>query len=601
MHWIDWLIMLGVLAAIVIYGVWKTRKVNTAESYLLGDRELGWWIIGLSVMSTQASAITFLSTPGQGYDDGMRFVQFYFGMPLAMLIIVYFFLPIYYKLKVYTAYEYLEQRFDSKTRTLAAVLFLFSRGMAAGFTISAPSLILNNILGWDLHWTIVGLGAAVTLYSVSGGTKAVSYTQKQQMMVMLFGMVLAAVLVVWNLPKEVSFSDAVGAARELGKMDAIDTEWNLANRYNIWSGLIASVFLFLSYFGTDQSQVGRYLSGRSLRESRIGLLFNGMVKIPMQYLILFTGVMVFVFFQFVQPPIHFNRENMLRLENAPVFQPRLDSLERQYDAIFQQKQAEMTNLMSALRQGDDAAAAAAKSKVQALTEQDKQVRAGVDSMLVSLSKQTGNKIETNDRDYVFITFVLNYLPVGIIGFLLAVIFCAAMSSISSELNALSTTTVVDIYKHSFVKTASDNHYLRASKLMTLIWGALVIFFATIASLFENLIQAVNIVGSLLYGTILGIFLVAFFFKKVGGTPVFWAGLVAECVVLAVYFLDMAKFSFPILFLPESETKQLFRFLMEHLNGEQDLGFLWLNPLGCGVVILGSLVLQAVLGKRQGNR
>jgi SSS family transporter len=570
MHWIDWAIMVFVLIVIIAYGIWKTRGITTTESYLRGDHELSWWTIGLSVMATQASAITFLSTPGQGYDDGMRFVQFYYGMPLAMIIIVIFILPLYYRLNVYTAYQFLEERFDAKTRSLAAILFLFSRGMAAGFTISAPSIILNNILGWDLHITIIILGSLVTLYTVIGGTSAVSYTQKQQMLVMLFGLILAAVLVVFSLPGEVKLSDAYGVARELGKMDALDVKFDLANRYNIWTGMIAAFFLFLSYFGTDQSQVQRYLSGRSLRESRLGLLFNGIVKIPMQFLILFVGVMVFMFYQFTKAPIHFNKTNLNRLENAEIFRPRLDSLNTIHQGIFDTKQNEINNLIQAIRANDDKLIAESKLKVKALDEKDKAVRSDVDKLLKIQSEQSGTKVETNDRDYVFITYVLNNMPVGIVGLLLAVIFCAAMSSIASELTALSTTTVVDIYKHSFVKNASDTHYLKASKILMLIWGVLVIIFATIASLFENLIQAVNIVGSLLYGTILGIFLVAFFFKRIGATPVFFAALVAEAVVIAVYFMDKT-------------------------DGVENIGFLWLNPIGCSVVVLVGYFLQKLLG------
>lgn len=575
MHWIDWLVMLAVLIAIVIYGVWKTRTVHTAQSYLRGDRELSWWTIGLSVMATQASAITFLSTPGQGYDDGMRFVQFYYGMPLAMILICIFILPIYYRLNVYTAYEYLENRFDHKTRTLAAVLFLFSRGMAAGFTISAPSIILNNIMGWNLHTTIVLIGVVVTFYTVMGGTKAVSFTQKQQMTVMLLGLILAAILIVLKLPEEISFSDAVGVARELGKMDVMDVEFDLANRYNIWSGMIAALFLFLSYFGTDQSQVQRYLSGRSLRQSRVGLLLNGFIKIPMQYLVLFTGVMVFIFFQFVQPPIHFNKANLAKLEAATAYQSRLDSLKQQYDEVFEKKQTAVFDLVGALRQDESATIAQARANVLAMEKQDQEVRSKVDAMLKDMARDKKSSIETNDRDYVFITYVINYLPRGVVGLLFAVIFCAAMSSIASELTALSTTTVVDLYRRSFRPNETDQHYLWVSKGFTFGWGVLAIIFAAIASLFENLIQAVNIVGSLLYGTILGIFLVAFFFKKITATPVFISGLIAEAVVVAVYFMDRA-------------------------DGVEDIGFLWLNPIGCGVVILCSLVLQLFVGKKEGE-
>lgn len=564
--------MLAVLVGIIIYGVWKTRSVTSVQSYLLGDRELSWWTIGLSVMATQASAITFLSTPGQAYDDGMRFVQFYYGMPLAMIIIVVFFLPIYYRLNVYTAYEYLEGRFDLKTRTLAAVLFLFSRGMAASFTISAPSLVLANIMGWNLNSTIVLIGTVVTFYTVFGGTTAVSVTQKQQMVVMLVGLILAALLIVFKLPQEVSFGDAVGVADTLGKMDVFDPVWDLSNRYNIWSGMLAALFLFLSYFGTDQSQVQRYLSGRSLRESKLGLLFNGFIKIPMQYLVLFTGIMVFIFFQFVEPPVHFNRANLARLENETAFRPQLDSLKQQHTAIFQQKQTAVLGLMNALDEGNPASVEQAKQQVQSLENQELALRSRVDDMLNTLGEQQAQKIETNDRDYIFITFVVNYLPVGIVGLLLAVIFCAAMSSIASELNALATTSVVDIYRRSFHPECSDGHYLRASKMFTLGWGALVIFFATIASLFENLIQAVNLVGSLLYGTILGIFVVAFFFKKVGSNAVFVAALLAEAAVVSIYFWDKA-------------------------DGKEAIGFLWYNPIGCCIVVVCALLLQSFFGRR----
>lgn len=576
MHWIDWIVMLSVLAGIIVYGVWKTRSVRTAQSYLKGDRELSWWTIGLSVMATQASAITFLSTPGQGYDDGMRFVQFYYGMPLAMILICIFILPIYYRLNVYTAYEYLENRFDQKTRTLAAVLFLFSRGMAAGFTISAPSIILNNIMGWNLHTTIVLIGLAVTFYTVMGGTKAVSFTQKQQMTVMLGGLILAAVLIVFKLPEDLSLGEAVGVAQEMGKMDALDLEFDLSNRYNIWSGMIAALFLFLSYFGTDQSQVQRYLTGRSLRQSRVGLLMNGFIKIPMQYLVLFTGVMVFIFFQFVKPPIHFNKANLEKLEKAEAYQPQYDSLKQQYDAVFEKKQVAIYDLVGAMRRDNPAAIEQAKATVMNMEAQDRQIRARVDGLLTNIAEDRGATVEPNDRDYVFITFVLNYLPKGVVGLLFAVIFCAAMSSTASELTALSTTTVVDIYRRSLRPDESDEHYLKVSKGFTFAWGAIAIMFAAIASLFENLIQAVNIVGSLLYGTILGIFLVAFFFKRITATPVFIAGIIAEAAVVAIYFWDQS-------------------------DGVEDIGFLWLNPIGCFIVIFCSFILQALIGRKAGKQ
>ena len=564
--------MLLVLVAIIAYGVWRTRTVSTSQSYLQGDRELSWLTVGLSVMATQASAITFLSTPGQGYDDGIRFVQFYYGMPLAMIIICIFFLPIYYRLNVYTAYEYLENRFDKKTRTLAAVLFLFSRGMAAAFTICAPSIILNNIMGWDLYTTIVIIGLVVTFYTAMGGTKAVSYTQKHQMTVMLTGLVLAAILIVVKLPGEVSLGDAVDLATEMGKMEAFDIEWDLSNRYNVWSGMTAALFLFLSYFGTDQSQVQRYLTGRSLRQSRIGLLLNGFIKVPMQFLVLFTGVMVFVFYLFVQAPVHFNKSNLARLEASPEWKAQLEEVQKEYNVVFEEKEKASLSLIDALREKDAAAIARGKEELKRWQTEDQRVRARVDSLLLAQAKATGSAVETNDRDYVFISYILGHFPRGVIGLLFAVIICAAMSSTASELTALSTTTVVDVYKRSFHPHATDQHYLWVSKGFTVLWGLVAIAFATIASLFENLIQAVNIVGSLLYGSILGIFLVAFFFKKIGATPAFIGGLVAEAVVLAVYFIDQS-------------------------DKVEDIGFLWLNPIGCAVVISVSWMLQMVMNRK----
>ena len=565
--------MLAVLGGIIVYGMWKTRTVTSVKSYLKGDNELGWWTIGLSVMSTQASAITFLSTPGQAYEDGMRFVQFYFGMPIATIILAVFVLPMYYKLKVYTAYEFLEQRFDLKTRTLAAVLFLFSRGMSAGFTIAAPSIVLSSIMGWNLPGTIVMIGLVVTIYTVFGGTKAVTVTQKQQMSVILIGMFITGFIIVSKFPQEVSLTDGVGVAREMGKMKALDFKWDLANRYNIWSGVIASVFLFLSYFGTDQSQVQRYLSGRSLREGRIGLLFNGFIKIPMQYLILFTGVMVFIFFQFVKPPIHYNRGNLSQLEKSETFKPQLDSLEKQYDAVFQEKEKEVLGLVGAMKQDDAAQIASSKEKVMALNQQEKELRSEVDTLLLDYAEASHKKIEPNDKDYVFITFIVNYLPKGMIGLLLAVIFCAAMSSIAGELSALATTTVVDVYRRSINKNGSDGHYLSASKWLTILWAGIVISFASVTLLFENLIQAVNIVGSLLYGTILGIFVVAFAMKWIRGTAVFIAALIGEAVVLAVYFGDK-------------------------IDGKSDLGFIWLNPIGCLTVMAAAAVLQLIMKRKE---
>lgn len=562
MNTLDWIVMLGTLFAIVAYGIWKTRHVKTSRSYLRGDDDLKWWTIGLSIMATQASAITFLSTPGQAYADGMRFVQFYFGMPIAMVFLCVVVLPIYYRLKVYTAYEYLENRFDLKTRTLTAILFLIGRGLAAGLTIYAPSIILSAIMGWSLNWTIFLMGIFVIFYTVLGGTKAVSVTQKQQMVVILTGMFLAAAILVFQLPKDISFNDAVSLAGKMGKLNTVDFNFTWENRYNFWTGMFASVFLFLSYFGTDQSQVQRYLSGKSLTESRLGLLFNGIFKVPMQFLILFVGILVFVFFQFNRPPIHFNNANVEKLENTAAAS-RYNELDQQHATLFAEQQVVMRQLLEGLDQNNETIVNQSQTRIQELRNQDNAIREEVKSLITEQRPEA----KTNDTDYVFLTFVINYLPVGIVGLLLAVIFSAAWSSTSSELSALSTTTVVDMYRRSFVKEATDRHYLRASKWFTVLWGSLALGFALIADLFENLIQAVNIIGSLFYGTILGIFLVAFFMKKIGGTAVFIAAIISEGIVVALYFLE-------------------------------NIAFLWLIPIGVGSVMLFSWLLEMTLGNNK---
>jgi len=570
MHWIDWIVMLAVVIGIIVYGMWHTRNVSSVKSYLMGDKELGWATIGLSVMATQASAITFLSTPGQAYEDGMRFAQFYLGMPIAMIILVVFVLPIYYRLNVYTAYEYLEGRFDLKTRTLAAVLFLFSRGMAAGFTIAAPSIVLANIMGWDLQTTIFIIGVVVTGYTLFGGTKAVSVTQKQQMIVILLGLVITAFIIVNNFPEDISLGEAVGVADAMGKMDTLDFTFSWTERYNVWSGVIAALFLFLSYFGTDQSQVQRYLSGKSLRESRLGLLFNGFIKVPMQYFVLFVGILVFLFFQFTKPPVHYNKDSLEKLEADAKYAPELDAYEAEFDNVFSEKQVEVRTLANALDGGDEAAIESSRAKLIELNDKEFAIRKKVDGLIENYAEEKNVKLETNDKDYVFITFVVNYLPKGMIGLLLAVIFCAAMSSSASELNALATTSVIDIYKRSINPGQSDAYYLKFSKWMTAAWGLVIIAFASSALLFENLIQAVNIVGSLLYGTIFGIFVCAFAFKWIRGTAVFIAALVAEAAVLSIFFYDKS-------------------------DGVEDLGFLWYNPIGCIVVVAVAFLLQAILG------
>lgn len=564
MHVLDWLVMLGTLLGIVAYGVWKTRNVHSVQSYLLGDRDLPWWTIGLSIMATQASAITFLSTPGQAYEDGMRFVQFYFGMPFAMVFLAIFVLPIYYRLNVYTAYEYLEGRFDVRMRVFTSILFLIQRGLAAGITIYAPAIVLSAILNWSLNITILFMGGIVIFYTVAGGTKAVSVTQKQQMIVILVGMFLAATILVFKLPPDISFKDAVGAAGKLGKLNAVDFKFDLSNRYNIWTGLFGALFLFLSYFGTDQSQVQRYLSGKSLSESRLGLLFNGILKVPMQFLVLFTGILVFVFFQFNQPPLHFNEANVKQLKESG-YEKEYQRLESRHFTLFESREQEMRTLISAVRADNDEAAEASRDRIKEMLRMDNKLRESANELIL----QANPKAQTRDTDYVFITFVTKYLPSGMVGLLLAVIFCAAMSSTSSELNALATTTVIDLYRRLWAPDKSDRHYFNASKLFTIAWGVVALAFAAFASLFENLIQAVNIVGSVFYGVILGIFLTAFFLKRVHGRSVFYAALISESLVLTVYFLDY--------------------------YGKIHLAYLWLNLIGCALVMLLAFLLQGLFG------
>ena len=560
MNPIDWIVLIGTLFSIVAYGVWKTRNVKSVESYLLGDRDLKWWTIGLSIMATQASAITFLSTPGQAYEDGMRFAQFYFGLPVAMVILAVFVLPIYYKLKVYTAYEYLEGRFDLRTRMFTAILFLIQRGLAAGITIYAPAIILSTILGWSLNITILFIGLIVIFYTVMGGTKAVSVTQKQQMIIILVGMVIAGVILMYRLPESVAFSDAVGLAGKMGKLNVVDFNFDLSNRYNFWSGMLGGVFLFLSYFGTDQSQVQRYLSGKSLTESRLGLLFNGILKVPMQFMVLFIGILVFVFFQFNSRPLHFNQANVDKVI-ASDYRYEYESLEKEYTALTDRQKENSEQLIAAIRAEDESRISNIQVVAQQLKDEDTELRSQAKDLILKVAPAA----KTKDTDYVFITFVMNYLPVGLIGLLLAVIFSAAMSSTSSELNALATTTVIDIYRRKLVRNQTDNHYLMASKGFTILWGLIALSFAAFADLFDNLIQAVNIIGSLFYGVILGIFAVAFWVKRVRGKAVFIAALIAEAIVLIIFVLNS--------------------------NGYVQIAYLWLNLIGCMLTILIAVLIQ----------
>jgi len=552
---LDWVVLVGTITFIAAYGAWKSRDVADMEGYLRGGNTLRWPTIGLSIMATQASAITFLSTPGQAYEDGMRFVQFYFGLPLAMIVISAVFVPIYYRLKVYTAYEYLEHRFDGRVRTLGAVLFLIQRGLAAGITIYAPAIILSAILGWELNATIWGIGLVVIAYTVSGGTRAVSQTQKGQMIVMLSGMAVAAVIVIFRLPAEVSLSSAFQVAGALDRMNVVSFDLDPGTRYNFWSGISGGFFLALAYFGTDQSQVQRYLSGRSLTESRLGLLFNGMFKIPMQFVILLIGVLVFVFYLFTPPPIFFNQATLAGVERSG-HAAELEALRARYDQAFAAQRSAALMYVKALDgAGDDGVERAAlRTAADRVEELRGEARALVAKALPAA--------ETRDADYIFLSFVLGFVPSGLVGLLIAVILCAAMSSTASELSALGATSTVDLYKRVSDAPAGARRDLLVSKLFTVLWGALAIAFASFASLFENLIQAVNILGSIFYGTILGIFLVAFFLPRVTATPVLVGALIAQVVVAVLFFAS-------------------------------DLGFLWYNVIGSGVVVMTALLLEAL--------
>ena len=558
MAFIDWIVLLSTLLFIVGYGIWKTRGTKNIKDYVLGGKEANWATIGLSVMATQASAITFLSTPGQAYHDGMGFVQFYFGLPLAMLVIILVFIPLYYRLNVQTAYEFLENRFNTKTRTLTAVLFLIQRGLSAGITIYAPAIILSAVLGWPLKLLVVAIGGLVILYTVSGGTKAVNVTHKQQMFVIMGGMGVALYMIISGLPSQLSFADALSIADQSGKLEVFDFSLDPNNRYTFWSGITGGFFLALSYFGTDQSQVQRYLSGKSKRESQIGLAFNGIFKIPMQFFILFVGVMVFVFYQFNPTPIHFNPVARAALQ-APEYRVEYEDLSAQLDVIQNERQQLLMRTIEAEKANTTAQVTALNSQIQQLDLTENELRTRAKQLVI----QADPSIATNDKDYVFIYYILNNLPDGFIGLLLAVILSAAMSSTASELNALGTITTLDIYKRYSVGSTAAGHDLRMSKVFTLVWGIIAIAIASMASLFENLIQLVNIVGSIFYGNVLGIFLLAFFFKRIQGKSVFFAAIITQILVIIVFYVDV-------------------------------MSYLWLNLVGCVLVILIAQLLQVFM-------
>ena len=566
---LDWFILIGTLLTIVGYGVWKTRGSKDLSSFLKGNNDAKWWGIGISIMATQASAITFLSTPGQAYTDGMRFLQFYLGLPIAMVILCITFVPIFYRLKVYTAYEYLESRFDLKTRTLAALLFLVQRGLAAGITIYAPAIILSTLLHWNLTLTNIFIGVLVIIYTVSGGTKAVTQTQKQQMAVMMGGMILAGILVLNMLPEQIGLIDAMTIAGKMGKMNLINFEFDLDDRYNFWTGTTAALFLFLSYFGTDQSQVQRYLTGKSLSESRLGLIMNGLLKVPMQFIILFIGVLVFVFYQYNTPPVFFNKVELEQLKKSE-YKMSVIELEDRFSTLHEEKKRAIDLMIT--NQSKKVNDEILDQKILDLEDEMMEVREDVKALV----KSNNPTAEINDKDYIFMSYVMDYLPHGIIGLLFAVMFSAAMSSTASELNALASTTTVDLYKRSMVKNKTDYHYLKSSKYFTFLWGVLAIAFATTASLFENLIQAVNLLGSLFYGTILGIFIVAFYFKKIQANAVFYAAIFAEIIVIVIHYFNT----------------------LENPPVWLKMGYLWYNLVGCSLVVIFGFLLQSLIRQKK---
>jgi SSS family solute:Na+ symporter len=555
---LDYIVLFATILAIPLYGLWRTYNHPNLREYLKGDRTIRWGTIGLSVMATQAGPITFLSMPGQAYDSGIGFIQNYFGQPFALIVVCAIFVPIYQRLKVFTAYEYLGQRFDQKTRLLGAFLFLVQRGIAGGITIYAPAIILSAVIGWDLNLTIWLAGGFVIAYTVVGGTKIVSLTQRYQILVILIGMALAFGIAVYRLPADFSFSDALSMAGKMGKLEAVDFSFDPSRRYTFWSGILGGFFLSLSYFGADQSQVQRYLAGNSLRASRIGLLFNAIVKVPMQFLILLLGVMVFLFYKFEKPPIFFNQPTYQRaIERG--HGPQLTALEAQFDEVFTRKR----DALQAMPKASVEESQTLTAQVRQLEGQARVIRDNTKKILV----EAGANPKSKDSDYVFITFVLQHLPHGVVGLLVAVIFCATMSATSAVLNALGSTSAIDFYRPLIRPKASDHHYVVATRWLTLAWGLVAIAVASFASLVENLIEAGNILGSVFYGSILGLFLVAFFLRNVRGSAVFFAAVIAQTFVLILFFTS-------------------------------NIGYLWYNLIGCGLVVLVAPLLQRALFRNE---
>ncbi len=554
----DWIVLSLTLLLIISYGVYKSRDIRNIDGYLLGNRSLPWYHIGFSVMATQASAITFLSAPGLAYSTGMSFVQFYFGLPLAMIILSITFVPIFHRLRVFTAYEFLEKRFDVRTRAFTAFLFLIQRGISTGITIYAPAIILSSILQINVTYTTLFIGTLVVLYTVYGGTKAVSYTQLLQMSIIFGGLLAAGIMVIYMLPQDVGLHKALHIAGKSGKANAIDLSFDWNNQYTLWSGLIGGFFLQLSYFGTDQSQVGRYLTGSSIRDSRIGLLMNGLLKVPMQFSILLIGILVFAFYQYNSPPIFFNKYELNKIEQSD-YASQVDALKEQHALIFEERRQQVDRLTTALDADDQATVDDVRVRLRDSDYRAKQVRAD----LVDLMQQHDANADTNDNNYIFLSFVTENFPRGLIGLLVAIIFMASMGATASAINSLSSTTVVDIYKRFVDKEGSEKRYLGVSRLFTLLWGVLCVIIALYASKLGNLLEAVNILGSLFYGTILGIFVVAFYVKRAGGKAVLWAAILTEIMVISLWWFDT-------------------------------MAFLWLNLVGCALVVLFALLLQGLI-------
>ncbi len=552
---LDWVVLFITIGGIVAYGSWKGKQSkHSLQGFLLADRELPWYHILLSVMATQASAITFLSAPGQAYTDGMRFVQFYLGLPLAMIILSITFIPQYYQLKVYTAYQFLEERFDAKTRILTSLLFLVPRALSTGVTIAAPSIILSTLLGWDLTWTNTITAIVVTGYCILGGSKAISYTQMLQMSVVLAGMVLAGIFIILNLPDEIGMDESLHIAGKLNKINLINWKFDLNDRYNIWSGIIGGFFLQLSYFGTDQSQVGRYLTGQSATESKKGLLLNGFLKIPMQFFILLVGILVFVFYQFNEPPMFFNKNTEKVWKENKSF----SHLEIQKSTLFENKKKEELLLIKAIKEDNNAQIAKSKTAINRLNDSQNQIIKDAKAILV---KENPN-VETQDTNYIFLRFITDFLPIGLVGFLIAMILLSSMGSMASAFGSLTSTSMVDIYQRFIRPEESNQHYWWTSKIITLAWGIFCLFVAQFAVNMGSLIEVVNILGSWFYGTILGVFLCAFYLPKTKGTHVFWAAIIAELIVIYAWKIDL-------------------------------MAFLWLNVLGCLLVIIFAKVFSMI--------